>query len=243
MSNRRQIEEEPLNLVPIMNLVTILIPFLLLAMKSFELSVIDTTAPPISKDAKDKSDEIDEKDKPLALSVAITYKGLRIIGADEQLGIKKVDDAEADPNAAKEAGLFLECENQVCKDVYSYPWADLRKNLITIKGGPDDSSGTGIWCTGKDTDAVTFLPAKGVKYDVLVVAMDVTRSDTAINNDSLQIDQDKPASSSFNVTLDLEKKGSERCQTPASSSGTPSAIDKKLFPRVLMGTLVPVSGP
>ena len=104
MSNRRQIEEEPLNLVPIMNLVTILIPFLLLAMKSFELSVIDTTAPPISKDAKDKSDELDEKDKPLALSVAITYKGLRILGADEQLGIKKVDDAEADPNAAKEAG-------------------------------------------------------------------------------------------------------------------------------------------
>ena len=239
MSNRRQIEEEPLNLVPIMNLVTILIPFLLLAMKSFELSVIDTTAPPISKDAN-KNTEPEEKDKPIKLMLGITYKGLRIMGADEQLGIKK-DDAEADPNVKKEEGLFLECTNQVCNDVASYPWAELRKNLITIKGDPDDPS-KGVWCTGKDSDAIILAPDKHVKYDVLVIAMDVARSDTAINNPGFQIDQDKPASSSFNIKLDLEKPGAERCQKPNSSSGTPPAVDKPLFPRVLMGELKPVTG-
>ena len=39
---RREMKEEALNLVPIMNLVTILIPFLLTALKSVELAIIET---------------------------------------------------------------------------------------------------------------------------------------------------------------------------------------------------------
>ena len=48
MSKREMPEPEPLNLVPIMNLVTILIPVLLMAIKSLGLAVIDTSLPAIS---------------------------------------------------------------------------------------------------------------------------------------------------------------------------------------------------
>ena len=48
MSKRKRNEEaEELNLVPIMNLVTILIPFLLMAAQFISLAVIDSTLPAI----------------------------------------------------------------------------------------------------------------------------------------------------------------------------------------------------
>ena len=44
---RRTQETEELNLVPIMNLVTILIPFLIMAAQFVQLAVIDSTLPAI----------------------------------------------------------------------------------------------------------------------------------------------------------------------------------------------------
>ena len=49
MAVKRKKEKVPeLDLVPIMNLVTILIPFLIMAAEFIQLAVIDSSAPPIS---------------------------------------------------------------------------------------------------------------------------------------------------------------------------------------------------
>jgi hypothetical protein len=234
VSKRRQIEEEPLNLVPIMNLVTILIPFLLAAIKSFELSVIDTTVPSISNNANQPQTTEDE-DKPIMLKLGISDKGLRIMGADEQLGIAKPEEgAEPLPGEKKQEGLLLECENQVCSAIGSYPWAELRKNLLTIKGDPGDTNTKGIWCTGKDTDTIILAPNPEIKYEILVVAMDVSRSDHIIKNKNFEVEQQKAASPEYNVVLNPEKKGSDRCEKVAKKSGDVAAVDKPLFPKVVM---------
>jgi hypothetical protein len=88
-------EPEPLNLVPIMNLVTILIPVLLMAIKSLELAVIDTSLPAISTSVSAPPDNIPDK-PPLQLKMAVTNQGIRILGANEYLypGQAKTDNAD-----------------------------------------------------------------------------------------------------------------------------------------------------
>ena len=95
MSKREMPEPEPLNLVPIMNLVTILIPVLLMAIKSLELAVIDTSLPAISPSVTTPPDNIPDK-PPLSLKMAVTNQGIRILGANEYLypGQVKTDDAD-----------------------------------------------------------------------------------------------------------------------------------------------------
>ena len=80
MAVQRRIQKaEELNLVPIMNLVTILIPFLIMAAQFVQLAVIDSTLPAIG--APTTSDEKPDK-PPLNLSLAITDRGVTVMGAD-----------------------------------------------------------------------------------------------------------------------------------------------------------------
>ena len=79
---RRLQKAEELNLVPIMNLVTILIPFLIMAAQFVQLAVIDSTLPAIG--TPQPSDEKPDK-PPLNLSLAITDRGITIMGADAVL--------------------------------------------------------------------------------------------------------------------------------------------------------------
>ena len=59
MGKKRLAKAEELNLVPIMNLVTILIPFLLLSVQFVSLAVIDSTLPAIGPPAPPS--EVDEE--------------------------------------------------------------------------------------------------------------------------------------------------------------------------------------
>lgn len=72
MAKRKTNREDPLDLVPIMNLVTILIPFLLMSAQFVHLAVIDSTLPAIGPPQEVEKDPDDEP--PLMLSVAITNK-------------------------------------------------------------------------------------------------------------------------------------------------------------------------
>ena len=79
---RRTQKAEDLNLVPIMNLVTILIPFLIMAAEFVQLAVIDSTLPAIGAPTpqEEKPDT-----PPLSLSLAITARGVTVMGADAVL--------------------------------------------------------------------------------------------------------------------------------------------------------------
>ena len=78
---RKAIEDPDLNLTPIMNLVTILIPFLIMAAQFVQLSVIDSTLPAIAPPTKVEPPKPDEK-PPLQLSLALKGDGIVVLGAD-----------------------------------------------------------------------------------------------------------------------------------------------------------------
>jgi hypothetical protein len=168
VSKRKEIEEEPLNLVPIMNLVTILIPVLLIAIKSLELAVIDTTLPAIQQETTEQEKP---ENPPLSLTMALTKNGIKLIGADAYL----YPDGGA-PKAAEEGGQApptVPClSGGKCRNMDDYNWPDLLAKLTTIKEGAikDD----------KDSDNVIFLPEHNIKYEIIIMAMDTSRENPNI---------------------------------------------------------------
>ncbi len=84
MKRRLSNDGENLNLVPIMNLVSILIPFLLVAAQFVNLAVLDTQLPGIADE-----DSIPPSEDKRQISVAITSSGLTVLGADDILGVEE----------------------------------------------------------------------------------------------------------------------------------------------------------
>lgn len=165
MSKRELPESEPLNLVPIMNLVTILIPVLLMAIKSLELAVIDTTLPAISSAPPDTSQKLPDN-PPLALKLAVTNMGIRILGANKYL----YPDGTA-PKAAEgeKTPPTVPCKsNGACRGIDDYNWGDLGEKLYMIKKGAQADE--------RDSDSVVLIPESNLRYEILVRVMDVTRN-------------------------------------------------------------------
>ena len=159
---RRVAAAAPLDLIPIMNLVTILIPFLLMAAQFVHLAVIDSTlpaiGPPVPVDEEDKPDK-----PPLQLSLGVTAKGIRVMGADHVLfpdGAPQVAEGEDKPPT-------VPCKSGgTCTGVDDYDWSELTRLLATIKDEyPDDEN-------------VIFVPDNKIRYEILITAMDATREDT-----------------------------------------------------------------
>lgn len=84
MARRPAQNARELNLVPIMNLVSILIPFLLVAAQFVNLAVIDSSLPAINKD--EITTPIPEDVR--RVRIAITATKLAVLGADDLLGIE-----------------------------------------------------------------------------------------------------------------------------------------------------------
>lgn len=163
MGKRKEQKEEPLNLVPIMNLVTILIPVLLVAIKSVELSIIDTTLPPINTNASvpDQNDE----NKPLELKLRVSNKGIWICGADDYIDV-------TDPKCEAEGFRKpdVSCGGGLCKSTSDYDWKSLKSQLKSVKNAVKDKKNEGC-------ESVTFEPTSNVRYETLVKMMDVSRED------------------------------------------------------------------
>jgi hypothetical protein len=156
MSKGKRTEEaEELNLVPIMNLVTILIPFLLMASSFVTLAAIDSTLPAIGP-PPDSTEEPDP-DK-LSLSIAITNEGWTVMGANAVLG-----DSSAEEGDAK--GPTVPCMKTGCPTVESYDTKELARVLNRIKDR---------W---PDEENVILVPESEIQYEVLVITMDATRDD------------------------------------------------------------------
>jgi biopolymer transport protein ExbD len=165
MARRNDSEPEALNLVPIMNLVTILIPVLLVAIKSVELVVIDTTLPALGKPSGDPVDTTEKP--PLNLSVALTSKGIRIIGDG---GILTGGVEEASP---EDEALFIKCEplNDCIGPSKENSWANLTQKLSTIKQAIRDDKHDKY----SDTENIILMPETNTRYEVIVRAMDACR--------------------------------------------------------------------
>jgi len=77
------IPDEPLNLIPVMNLLTILIPFLTLTAVFMRISVLPTSLPSVSDESDAPAEEEQEEDdKPkLNLTVSINADGFYVAGS------------------------------------------------------------------------------------------------------------------------------------------------------------------
>lgn len=142
-----------LDLVPIMNLVTILIPFLLMAASFVSLAVIDSTLPAIGAPPSEPQEE--EKDK-LTLTIAVTDEGFTIAGANTVLG------AAAE---GEDAGPTVPCTRPGCPTPDSYDTKELTRLLNQIKDRYEDE------------ENVIIVPESEIAYEVLVLTMDATRED------------------------------------------------------------------
>ena len=150
---KRNQEAEELDLVPIMNLVTILIPFLLMASSFVTLAAIDSTLPAIGPPSQ-PSDE--EPEETLNLSIAITDEGYTIMGSDAVL---KSDGPDG------EKGPTLPCKRSGCDTPDSYDTKGLTEMLSEIKDR---------W---EDEENVILVPESQVAYETLILTMDAARED------------------------------------------------------------------
>ena len=124
-SNRKrsQIKSEDLNLVPIMNLVTILIPFLLMSAQFVHLAVIDSSLPAI---VPPEIIEEEPPDKPpLTLMVLVADEGLFVQGGQAPLPV--MEGANLGDDRDKEAPTFpvmtaeeykTKCENHEIEEEF-----------------------------------------------------------------------------------------------------------------------------
>ncbi|MFK7929562.1 MAG: ExbD/TolR family protein [Myxococcota bacterium] len=163
---KRAAEAEELNLVPIMNLVTILIPFLLMAAQFVSYAVIDSTLPAIGPPVPV---EEEPEEKPLNLRIMITDEGFTVAGEHPELK------NEGGGEEGEDKGSTIECLTPGCTfndsadppetaDV-AYDVTQLRSLLGRIK---DDKP---------EEKNVILVPDSDLPYGVLVMAMDATRED------------------------------------------------------------------
>ena len=164
MGKKRLTTADELNLVPIMNLVTILIPFLLMAAQFVSLAVIDSTLPAIGPPQPQDQDPDD--DPPLSLSLLVTDEGFIIKGngIDEIIG--------ATDEEGEEAGPTIPCTVQGCPTPDSYNVAELTRMLTEIKN-----------LDNEDEENVILVPESNVSYEVLIMTMDAARSNPEVKVD------------------------------------------------------------
>lgn len=122
MSRRRSDADGPLDLVPILNLVSILIPFLLVSAQFVNMAVIDTTLPGII--ASDHDTDLPEQ--PLLLRVAIVDDGFVIGGHEGTLG---------------DEDLHIACTTSDCVGDDSWDYDELTRTLALVKDEfPDEEA-------------------------------------------------------------------------------------------------------
>lgn len=161
-ARKRGESAEELNLVPIMNLVTILIPFLLMAAQFVSYAVIDSTLPAISATPTEQEEP---EEKPLNLSIMITRDGFAVSGNHAEL--------KTGGDEGEGKGATVPCVVPGCAydsdggegPAEAYDVAELRALLGRIK---DDKP---------EERNVILVPDSDLPYEVLVLAMDATRED------------------------------------------------------------------
>lgn len=210
MARKRKKEVVPdLDLVPIMNLVTILIPFLIMAAEFIQLAVIDSSAPPIGKPPANQADE-----DPFQLIVMLMENGLYIDGSKD---VKQLVYQGDEPSSSSGDGENSErepkfrctdgrAEIERCDSKDHYDWKSLAVLLKEIK--EEFSDGDDL------VEDIIIMPDHEIRYDVIVRAMDVVRDGAGL------------------VELDSNWK---KLQEPGDKNYQKAKAPVVLFPKVVIG--------
>lgn len=161
--------KEPLqemNILPIMNVFMILVPFLLLTAAFIQLTIVDTSLPARGKPVSSQDVEV-PKDKPkLNLTVFLQDDGFILAGYGGVLQLEAVEKPEEGEEEALSAKRFTIEKKMVIKDgktAKEYDWDRLQETLKKVKEAfPNHYS-------------IILLPDNEVPYETIVKMMDVSR--------------------------------------------------------------------
>ncbi len=146
--NRRAQEEEPdINMIPIMNMFMVLIPFLLMSASFFHIKAINTSVP-VHADTTAKTTPQKEKIK---ITVVLEIK-------ENQLRISALSDT---PNDVALSDMETIIPRQAGSDISA---AELAACLKKFKAGYPDS------------DTMILIPDGDISYREIIRAMDCARS-------------------------------------------------------------------
>ena len=183
MAKRKSHKDEPLNLVPIMNLVTILIPALLIAIKAVTLTMIETKLPAIGPPPPDKP-QTEQSEPPLSLKLVIGTKGINV----DKKSLEFAFDGEVpEEYKSEDPKLLLPCKGGTCfkegcdeitrqtkPECYNYDFEKLTAELVKIKKRAIAENRF-----EKTSANLVLMPEKSIPYIVLVHVMDAARGKEA----------------------------------------------------------------
>jgi len=144
-SRRAEEEDTDINMVPIMNMFLVLIPFLLMSASFLHLKAINTSVPVQAERSVDAAANPDVK---VTVVVQIQGDALRLSGLSDLL---------ADGELRK-----LECTLPKTQDG-AYPFEELAARLVEIKSSFPKS------------DTLLVIPDNAVIYETIIETMDVGR--------------------------------------------------------------------
>jgi len=147
---RRDVPAPELSLIPVMNLVTLLIPFLLMSAQFVAYAVIDTQVPAICS----VGCEGDADEEPVRVRLDLVESGYRLQASGPGLD-------------ALSEGLDLPCATPGCEGPVEKAWdvSGLRRELNRIKD------------RHPEVRSIILSSSDQTSYEALVLAMDATRED------------------------------------------------------------------
>ena len=139
--------ETELNLVPIMNLFTVLIPFLLLSAAFIQVNVVNASVPAIA-DGSDPERENEAIDKrPVVINVIVDSKGYQVTASGDEMTPKELD-------AYKK---FIQRTSD------GYNTQALTDHLMGVK------------LEHPESDTLILIPGQKVRYAEIIRVMDASR--------------------------------------------------------------------
>lgn len=151
-----------LNLIPMMNLVCLLIPFLLLSIQFIQIGIIMVQTPRLK--SQSSSDKDQEKKKALNLTVVMTEKGYYVksrFGSECPAGQRSEEGTLCFRN--KEKGKF---STEIIKKLQHHMWYLYKKKYASSQFYDDAAT---------DKHSITLVPQHDVKFDALVQTLDALR--------------------------------------------------------------------
>jgi biopolymer transport protein ExbD len=173
--HKRQANQD-INLVPLMNVFCILIPFLLLTAVFVQLTIINTNLPTASSLAN-KPKEADTSPTPeakkLNLTVFITKEGFTLAGYGGVLNVVEEVEGDEEKKAASRTVIPMKVvdKDRNGEDLKEYDFEKLQEYLIKVKTEyPNHYS-------------IILLPENQVLYETIIQVLDTSREYEVTNPD------------------------------------------------------------
>jgi len=144
--HRRDDEDTDINMIPIMNIFLVIIPFLLTSVSFFHISAINTSVPVMADSADNEAKPVE--DIKVTVMVEVKSNGLRLSATAEDL----------EPEQLSQFELTLKSD-----DAGQYPLFEFNHYLQSIKTAYPASS------------TLILIPDGEVIYETIIQAMDAAR--------------------------------------------------------------------